>query len=388
MLYKFFKKTPLAWRQLIKQKTHMLVAVVGIGFADMLMFVQLGFQDSLYDSAIQSHRLLNADLVLIDSGFKSLQDVRSFSRERLYQTLSYEGVDSVSSMYFSRATWKNPDNGSERDIVVYGIDPDSPGFTLPEVKQNAAKLKLLNQVLFDRTSRPEYGEVVESLQKQGTFQSEVNHKQIQVVSLFTMGTSFVADGNIITSDSTFLGFFPQRQPDQISIGLIHLKSGTNLKFVQQQLAAGLPNDVKVFTPESLATAEKDYIQSDGTVGILFGLGVIVGFFVGIVIVYQILYTDVANHLPEYATLKAMGYSDGYLLGVLLQEALLLAVLGYIPGFLISIGLYQLASAATLLPIGMKIERAVFLLILTFVMCSLSGAIAMQKLRAADPADIF
>ncbi|RCJ15752.1 ABC transporter [Nostoc sp. ATCC 43529] len=388
MLRKLFKKTPLAWRQLIKQKTHTLVAIAGIGFADMLMFVQLGFQDSLYDSAVQSHRLLQADLVLIDSGFKSLQDVRSFSRERLYQALSYEGVKSVSSIYFSRAIWKNPDNGLERDIVVYGVAPDSPSFTLPEVSQNATKLKLLNQVLFDRTSHPEYGAILESFQKQGTFQAEVNRHEIQVVGLFTMGTSFVADGNIITSDSTFLEFFPQRQPDQISVGLVQLKPGTNLKFVQQQLAAGLPNDVKVFTPESLAAAEKHYMQTDGTISILFGIGVIVGFLVGIVIVYQILYTDVANHLPEYATLKAMGYSDRYLLGVLLQEALLLAVLGYIPGFLISIGLYQVASAATLLPIVMKLKRAVFLLILTFVMCSVSGAIAMRKLQTADPADIF
>jgi putative ABC transport system permease protein len=114
----------------------------------------------------------------------------------------------------------------------------------------------------------------------------------------------------------------------------------------------------------------------------------VGFIVGIVIVYQILYTDVANHLPEYATLKAMGYSDRYLLGVLLQESLLLAILGYIPGFLISLGLYQLAFAATMLPIGMKVERAVFVLVMTFAMCSFSGVIAIQKLRSADPADVF
>ena len=113
-----------------------------------------------------------------------------------------------------------------------------------------------------------------------------------------------------------------------------------------------------------------------------------GFIVGIVIVYQILYSDVSEHLPEYATLKAMGYSDRYLLGVLLQEALFLAVLGYIPAFFLSFGLYQLTYAATMLPITMKLERAITVFILTVIMCSFSGAIAMRKLRTADPADVF
>jgi putative ABC transport system permease protein len=114
----------------------------------------------------------------------------------------------------------------------------------------------------------------------------------------------------------------------------------------------------------------------------------VGFIVGIVIVYQILYADVSDHLPEYATLKAMGYTDTYLLGVLVQEALILAILGYLPAFFLSFGLYKLTFAATLLPIYMKVDRAITVFIMTVIMCSVSGAIALRKLRSADPADIF
>jgi putative ABC transport system permease protein len=182
--------------------------------------------------------------------------------------------------------------------------------------------------------------------------------------------------------------FPERQPHQIDVGLIQLKPGINPDVAQAELTAILPNDVKILTTQGFVAIERYYWESQGTIGFIFGLGVVVGFIVGIVIVYQILYTDVTNHLPEYATLKAMGYSDRYLLGVLLQEALLLAILGYIPGFLISIGLYQLTYAATLLPIGMTLSRAITVFILTVVMCSASGAIAMRKLQAADPADIF
>ena len=272
--------------------------------------------------------------------------------------------------------------------MIWGVEPGAPSFTVPEIQQNTDHLKQLNYVLFDRSSRPEYGPIAEMVQKQGSTEAEVNRQTVSVAGLFTIGATFAADGNVITSDSTFLKLFPERQPEKIEVGLIQLQPGTQLEAVKAQLTAMLGNEVRVLTPEELAEVEKHYWESQGAIGFIFGIGVTVGFIVGIVIVYQILYTDVANHLPEYATLKAMGYDDRYLLGVLIQQSLLLAILGYIPGFLISVGLYQLAYAAILMPIAMKFERAVFVLVLTFVMCSVSGAIAMQKLRSADPADVF
>ncbi len=243
-------------------------------------------------------------------------------------------------------------------------------------------------VLFDRASRPEYGAIANTFQKFLTLEAEVNRQNIQVTGLFTIGTSFAADGNVITSDSTFLKLFPEHQPNQIEVGLIHLKKSIDPTKLQAQLAREMLGDVRVLTPLGFAAVEKYYWESQGTIGFIFGLGVVVGFIVGIVIVYQILYSDVADHLPEYATLKAIGYSDRYLLGVLLQEALLLAVLGYIPGFLISIALYQLTYTATLLPIGMTLSRAITVFLLTVAMCSFSGAISMRKLQSADPADVF
>jgi putative ABC transport system permease protein len=388
MLRTLFIRTPVAWQQLIKEKTRLAVAVAGIAFANLLIFIQLGFQDALYDGATQPHRLLQADLVLISPQLQSLFALQSFPRERLYQTLSHEGVASVSSIYIDTAKWKNPDTRLTRSILVWGIDPTAPSLNFPEIKQNVQQLQLLNRILFDRASRPEYGAIGDLMQKQGTMEAELNSQNIQVTGLFTLGASFAADGNVIASDSTFLKLFPSRNPERIEVGLIQVKPGVDIAQVQEQLRAELGDVVKVVTPQEFAALEKLYWESQGAIGFIFGLGVIVGFIVGLVIVYQILYTDVVNHLPEYATLKAMGYGDGYFLGVLLQEALILAILGYIPGFFISIGLYQIAYWGTLLPIGMKLDRALFVLVLTIVMCTISGAIALQKLRAADPADIF
>jgi putative ABC transport system permease protein len=366
---------------------RLAVALAGIAFADMLMFIQLGFLDALLDGATKAHQNLQADLVLINPQFQTLFYVKSFPRERLYQTLSDEGVESVRELYINTAQWRSPETRLSRGILVWGIDPAKPAFNFPEVNQNLNQVKLLNQALFDRASRPEYGPVPELLKKAETVEAQVNGQTIQVSGLFTLGASFGADGNIITSDSTFLKLFPDQQANQIAVGLINLKPDADVQNVRLRLIASLPKDIKVVTPEEFAQIEKAYWESGG-IGFIFGLGVAVGFIVGVVIVYQILYSDVSDHLPEYATLKAMGYSDRYLLGVLMQEALLLAVLGYLPGFALAMGLYQLAYAATLLPIAMKLERAVLVLVLTIVMCSVSGAISMRKLRSADPADVF
>jgi len=386
MLFRF-RKTPLAWLQVTREKTRLAVAIAGIAFADILMFIQLGFQGALYDAAIKPHRNLQADLVLINPQFQTLFSVKSFSRERLYQTLGYDGVASVSSVYIGTGQWRNPQTRLDRAILVWGVDPARPAFKFPEVNQNLEQLKLLDQVLFDQAGRPEYG-VVEAFQETSRFETELNGKAIRVTGLFTNGASFAADGNVITSDSTFLQLFPDRQPDRIEVGLITLAAGADPEQVQSQLAAGLPADVRVLTPEAFAQVEKQYWAEGTGIGFIFGLGVIVGFIVGTVIVYQILYADVSDHLAEYATLKAMGYSDRYLLTTLLQEALLLAILGYLPSVVLAVGLYQLTFAATLLPIAMRLDRAVTVLVLTILMCTASGIIASQKLRSADPADVF
>ena len=377
----------------MKEKTRLVVAVSGIAFADILIFIQMGFESALFDAAVKPHRNLQADLVLINPQFQTIFSVKSFSRERLYQALSYNGVKSVSSIYISTGQWRNPQTRLDRAIVVWGVDPAAPGLKFPELQAKKDDLKQLNQVLFDEASRPEYGKVGSSFKETGKYETELNRKYVSVKGLFKNGASFAADGNVVTSDSTFLQLFPTHKPDQIEVGLITLQPGADIEKVKAELKIGLnPNPkypfVEVGTPETFAQKERSYWANGTGIGFIFGLGVIVGFIVGIVIVYQILYSDVSDHLPEYATLKAMGYTDNYLLRVLLQEALLLAALGYLPAFFLSFGIYQITFSATLLPIAMKVDRAINVFILTVIMCTVSGAIAMRKLRSADPADIF
>ncbi|MDZ8095360.1 MAG: ABC transporter permease DevC [Nostoc sp. DedQUE05] len=386
---KLFRKTPLAWRQMSRQKTRLFVAIAGIAFADFLMFFQLGVRDALFDSQVTPYTTLKGDLFLVNKLSDNLQSIKSFSRNKLYKIAGVNGVKSLATLYVSQASWRNPENRASRKLFVYGIDPNQPAFDLPEVNQQLNKLKLLNRALFDRAGLvPQLGDVPSLLKKQNPLIVQTNDYQIQIVGLFKLGSSFSADGNLIVSDSTFLRLFPQRQANDIDLGIIDVESNASIEQIQADLRAKLPDDLLVLNIAEFTARESAYWSTGSSIGPTFNLGVAIGFLVGAVIVYQILYTDVSDHLPEYATLKAMGYSDIYLIKVIAQEAFILAVLGFIPGFLLSSGFYIFFQSVTFLPTAMKLARAVTVLILTFVMCIGAGTLAIQKLRAADPADIF
>ncbi|WP_199248425.1 ABC transporter permease DevC [[Phormidium] sp. ETS-05] len=383
-----FDKIPLAWLQLTREKIRLLVAVAGITFADTLMFMQLGFQDALFDSSTRMHQNLTGDLVLISPKSEALIAMQTFSWRRLYQTLAVPGVESVNPLYMGLINWKNPDTKRDRQILVLGFDPKTSVFTMSEVEDNIPNIKLPDVVIFDRSSRAEFGPIAPAIEAGKTVTTEVGGRRVYVKGLFSLGASFAADGNIITSDLNFLRIFSRRSKGEIDAGIIKLQPGADREKVLADIQALLPDDVKVLTTEGFIEFEKTYWRESTAIGFIFGLGVAMGFIVGIVIVYQIIYTDVADHLSEYATLKAMGYKNAYFYLVVFQEAFLLAILGYLPGVPIVIVLYNLTRNATMLPITMTAARALTVLILTVVMCFISGAIAVRKLQEADPADIF
>ncbi|MBD2026949.1 ABC transporter permease DevC, partial [Leptolyngbya sp. FACHB-711] len=269
-----------------------------------------------------------------------------------------------------------------------GFDLEKPAFNLPEINQNLGTLQQADTLLFDRSSRGDYKQAIARIGQGETVSTEIKGRTIHLKGLFTVGSSFAADGSLMTSDQNFLRIVSQRQAGEVSVGLITLALNANPNAVVTALKSRLPHDVRVLTRAEFIEFEEGYWRRNTAIGFIFALGTLMGFMVGVIIVYQILYSDVSDHMAEYATLKAMGYRNLYLLGVVLQEALLLAVLGYIPGNLIAIGLYSLTRNATNLPIYMTLSRTIYVLLLTIIMCVMSGAVAVRKLRLADPADIF
>jgi putative ABC transport system permease protein len=388
MFKRLKNRTPLGWLQLKHDKFRLLTALSGIAFADILIFMQLGFMNALYATNTQYPRKVNGDLILTSTQAINFNESYTFPRRRLYQAMDLPGIKSAEPVYIGSTSWRNPQTREKTSMTAIGFDPDKPAFDLPEVNRQLDKVKIPNTVLFDQASRGEYQEVIEQVEQGKTVTTESDRTTLTIGGLFSVGASFQDDGTLITSDQNFMRLFPRKQPAMVSIGLIELQEGADPVQIRTYLNNYLPDDVKAYTYDEYVESELNYIQTSTAIGFVFSLGTAMGFIVGIVVVYQVLSTDVNDHMAEYATFKAMGYKNSYLLGVVFEEALILSLIGFIPSLAIAAGLYQLTAAATALPIVLPASRAVTVLIMTIIMCSISGAIATRKLQSADPADIF
>jgi putative ABC transport system permease protein len=382
------RRTPLGWLQLSHQKGKLVVALAGIAFADVLMFTQMGFQAALFDSSVRTQQILNADAVIFSPQALNFGNLSTIPRRRLLQAQDVPGIKSAHAMYVNNVTWRNPQTRRETVIRVIGFDPDFVALNLPDMGAKMAKTKVPDVVLFDKASRGTYQEVIPKIERGDRIQTEVDRRTITLADTFAIGSSFGTDGHLVTSNGNFLRLFPRRKAESISLGILTLEPGANADRVVAQLRQHLPNDSVAMTKAEFIEFEKNYWQKNTSIGFIFSLGVAMGFIVGIVIVYQVLSTDVNSHMAEYATFKAMGYSNNYLLVVVFEEAVILAVLGFFPGVIGAFGLYNIVREGTKLPIMMTVARATTVLMLTMVMCMISGVIATRKLQSADPADIF
>ena len=382
------RRIPLASLMLVRQPVRLAVALAGISFAGILMFMQLGFRDGLFDASVTVHRLFDADIVLISPRSTSSVSMAGFPRRRLIQAMAVPEVEGITPVHWNLLLWRNPETLGTRSILALGFEPGHPLFTDPTL---AAKAKLLTQkgrVLFDEKSRAEFGPVAKWFREGRTVESEIAGKRVRVAGLIGLGASFGADGNLLTSSETFLDLIPNTPSGSIEVGLVRLKPGSDADQVAQHLQSQLPDDVTVLTKQGFIDFEQNYWRTSTSIGFIFTLGAAMGFVVGCVIVYQVLYSDVSDHLPEYATLMAMGYKLNSLLGVVVREGLLLALFGYLPAYAAGQGLYLLVRNATQLPVAMNTVRAVSVFSMILIMCMLSAGLAMRRLVDADPAEIF
>jgi putative ABC transport system permease protein len=381
-------RLPLAWLQLSQQKVRLLVAILGVAFAVVLVSMQLGFRSSIYESAVRLHRALNYDLVLISPKTPFIGAPESFSRRRLYQALAADSVTQVAPVYLRQGYWKNPWTFHSRNLLIVGFDPDSDVFLLPQVREQTHMLKRPDATLFDARSRTEFGPVAARFIGGELIETQVGNRHIHIAGLFELGTSFGINGTLITSDLNYRRIFPDRPAGFIELGLVQIDDAAVLEAVQEQLRAALESDVEILTREDFIQREYDYWSSTTPIGYVFGFGAIMGLVVGCVVVYQILYADVSEHLAEYATLKAVGYRNRDLSALVLKQAGMMSILGFVPGMIAVVLLYNVMAEATRLPLAMTPGRFFAVLFLTLGMCAVSGLIALRRVRAADPAEVF
>ncbi len=388
------RRIPLAWRNLSYQPIRLFLAIAGITFAVFLMFMQYGFLNALFDSTVVLFRNLDGELIITHRLKTHLPMPQDFSHRRIYQAQGVDGVARVTPVYIETVASEWTDQSSPLDernvrwIRMIGIEPDNHPLLMAGLGHRIDALKRPDRVLVDAQSRPFYGTLGE-----GT-NAELTGNDVEIIGNFQLGTDFATQGTVIVSTERFAStlrdpyLFPEPL-DHVDLGVVKLRADADPQVVQQQLQSILPADVQIQSIDEMIEQEKRYWQQATPVGFAFTFGMVMGFLVGLIICYQILSTDVSDHLPEYATLKAMGYSNAYLRGVVLQQGILLSLIGFVPGLIVSALTYAYLSARTGLPMDLwQWQRIGLVFVLTVGMCVVSGLIALRRVEQADPAEGF
>jgi putative ABC transport system permease protein len=383
-------RTPLAWLNLTYRTRRLITAISGVSFAVLLMFMFKGFENAYYDSQIQLLQRFNGEIFIVNRLKYTMFIPEQFARRRLYQAQAFDGIEAAYPVYMNTGNWKNPITKAVRPLRVIAFNPHDPVLPLPSILERQKDMQMPWTVLVDDKSKDDIGP------RQAGIVTELAEQRVRVVGTYSIGTDFASDnGNMIMSDRNFLRYFAQaevgkknRNLNTVDIGLLKVAPGKDVDALTRALRQQLPQDVAVWTKAEFIQKELDYWKNNTDIGFIFALLAGMSFVVGVILVYQILYTDVAEHNAEYATLKAMGYSNLFLLGIVFQEAIVLAFLGFIPGLAMSVGLYHLTSAATGLFMQLTVDRALSILAATFTMCLVSGAIAVRKVLSSDPAEVF
>jgi putative ABC transport system permease protein len=388
VLARAFGRLPIGWLQLSHSKTRLAAALAGVAFANVLVFVQLGIMGSLNGSVAMTYSPLRADLLVSSTDTRTLTDGSPLARRLLWVARAQPGVEAAAPLYLGSLDWARED-GSSAALTVYGIPVDAQRFVGPQLAERLHSLALRDTALIDLRTRGVDPAALAGIRREAPLAFEANGRTLTAIGTLALGGGFSADGALIVSDQTFFRLFPTRSSATPSHLLIETTPGSDPAAAARHLDAELAGaGVQVRAIEAAIAADLRYQTTQRPTGVIFGFGVLIGAIVGVVIVYQVLSTDVADHLREYATFKAMGYPHRFFLGIVFEEALVLAVLGFIPGVLLSTALYAGMSAATGLPVQMDALRAVSVLLGTIVACLLSGALATRRLRAADPAELF
>jgi putative ABC transport system permease protein len=398
----------VAWRNLTCDLIRFGLYTLGIAFAVVLMGVQFGILRAMLESNTRLLRCLNADGVLIHPQRGSLMFRPAFPRQRLEQARGVAGVERVAPLYldYQAGEWlatavPRAERRPKRRIRVVGVDPaPAPLRGLDIAPDDWQRLQRPGTALYDRRARPDpqgrmpsvYGPLAEG----GT--AELTGQQLTLVGPgFSLGFDFAADGTLIVSELTFARYLrepftpPGADPlETVDLGLIWFQPEAQREQVLdalRQLYAATP-DVEVLTLRQLIEREERFWLANTPIGFAFGAGMILGFVVGLVICYQILTGNIADHVGQYATLRAIGHTPGFLRAVVTAEALLLAGSGFAVGIGIVAGVQSLLEEWTGMPFQLTLFRIAWLGSATIGMCWLSARLAARHVEKVDPADVF
>lgn len=387
LLQRLLGRLAIGWLQLTHNPMRLAAALTGVAFANVLVFVQLGIMNSMGAATVRPYGFFAADVMISASDANALSGGGNVARQWLLQALADPDVAEGMGLFIGTLPWDRGD--ADISLTAFGIDPAKPHFLAPAIAGDAALLEMQDAALLDRLARGLTRDESAAIRPQSPLSFETQGRTVTAYSTFAGGGGFGGDGYLILSDQTFLSLFPARRssaPDHI---LLRLRPDADVAAVVARLRTFISDPkLRIRSHADAAQEELAFQQTKRPTGIIFGFGVLIGVLVGLVIVYQVLSTDVADHLREYATFKAMGYGQPFFMGIVLEEALILGILGFIPGITVGATILTLMGKATTLPLSVTPSMAATVFAGTVVFSALSGAIATRRLAAADPADLF
>ncbi|MFN4156645.1 MAG: FtsX-like permease family protein [Paracoccaceae bacterium] len=387
LLQWLFGRLPIGWLQLTHKRGRFFAALSGVAFANVLVFVQLGIMNSMGTATLRPYTFFRADIMISAADANALAEGGNVARQWMLQALADPDVVDGMGLFLANVPLTYKDKNIS--LTTFGIDPGQTEFIAPDIADDISLLQVRDVAILDRFARGIPKDEAAAIRPQTPLSFETQSRTLTALTTFAGGGGFGGDGYMFVSDQTFLALFAARRstaPDHI---LLRLRPGVDVALVASRLR-GLISDSSLRIRSFADAAQEDlrYQQTRRPTGVIFGFGVLIGVLVGLVIVFQVLSADVADHLREYATFKAMGYGPRFFLGIVTEEALVLGILGFLPGLAVGTAILTLMGKVTTLPLAMTPGMAVTVFVGTVVFSILSGAIATRRLAAADPADLF
>ncbi|MEL6621784.1 MAG: ABC transporter permease [Pseudomonadota bacterium] len=369
----------LAIRNLFHDRMRLIVTVVGILFSIVLVAVQSGLYVGASKMIIAMIEKADGDLWITAYGAKSFEESGVLSGRERYAALATPGVVSATPVIAAFNRWTKKSGGRQLCVIV-GFD-ETEGDLQPWniVDGSIETIKLPDGVAVDRT-------YFENLDVDGIGDNgEIEGERVRVTALTHGIRSFTTTPYIFTTLTRarqILGM----PSGSASYFVVKLAPGADRDAIQKSLQAQL-TDVEVLTDDEFRGRSLEHWLFGTGAGFSLIGGALLGILVGTVIVAQTLYSSTKDHINEFATLRALGSSSGYIHKVILMQAGLSAVIGYALGMAISMAVIY-ASRDSALPIIMTPTLAAGLFVLTIVMCAVSAISAIVKVTRIDPAMVF
>ncbi len=372
----------IAWRILVDQKGRTALATGGIFIAILLVFIELGFFVAVPQGGMLIYDHMRFDLLVCSNRYLFQAQSGQFARARLEAARTVAGVAQASPVYLGGAKWQDANGGLSVDMSIIAIDPRAGIFAVPDIERQSAVLDRPDTVLVDSATRSLFGPL-----RAGRV-VDIAGRKMTIGGVYKLGTGFLGLGIALASEANFFRMFPGRPPDTVNLGLVTLQPGADPDRAAQAMRAILPADTQVFTRPELVAHEVAYWTTRTATGLIFGSGLVISFVVGIMVLYQTLATQITRQLPQFATLKAIGYGDRYLDAIVLIESFLITAVAFVPALGAALGVYALVRSETLLPLTLTAPQLGAVLAITLVMAAASAFLSLAGLRRADPAEVF